>query len=410
MKLFIAVLIVSSFAKASLPSEFISDLENFQSQSWALKKEKAKLESAQDSLISRNLFWTPSLEFSAGKTSTKLNQSETAVDYVGASASLNIFRGGVDSALRKQAEDSLRAQEFSLKTQELSTDLSAADLIFKSVYLKEILRVQEELFKMKEESLKIVRERFNQGKTPLQEVQKTEVDLSQQKSKLRLAALAVQENDVSIKMLFVDKIKTSSWPFTEKDRFKLTSEKETEIKKIPLVQYSYAKLQAAESALKATRRSYWPTLDLSLAYKEYPIDSRDQKQLVSSLVFTLPLWSKYETAASVSAATSNYISALSDFKDEENAAQLKRQFYEKKIEIALENLIEAKTNLEKSKNLYKDLLRSYLLGRISTNDLLIEQNRVLESESNLTSSQLAYHQTVVSACTLLGFRVFYCLQ
>ena len=56
------------------------------------------------------------------------------------------------------------------------------------------------------------------------------------------------------------------------------------------------------------------------------------------------------------------------------------------------------------------MLNSFRLGRISTNDLFLEQNRLLESENDLALSQLNYHQCLVETCALSGIKTINCLR
>ena len=62
-----------------------------------------------------------------------------------------------------------------------------------------------------------------------------------------------------------------------------------------------------------------------------------------------------------------------------------------------------------SKKLYDDYVRSFKMGRISTNDLFIEQTRLISSELLMAESQLEFHQTITSLCVLQGDNLNTCL-
>lgn len=385
---------------------FFSDLENFRSQSLSLKTERQNLEATSDQLLSSELFWTPKLSVSAIQTETQLNKVKTDErDYLQADATLNLFRGGADWNVMQKSKASQKAQELAVLNEDLRVEIKASDLIFKSIYLFQIKRIQEELLRLKEESLKIVRDRYQQGKSPLQEVTKSEVDIVQQKNKARQSLLDVSENRSEISSFFVTEIQTKSWPFEEKIIPQLQASQ-----KIPLIEQKYWLSQANEQAWKAEKGGHWPSLDLSLQYQKWPIKDQQFDQWVGLVQLTLPLWNQYETSAKVSTAYALYIGALNDFKDTEQRLKQRTSFLKEKIEIARTNLVEAKGNLEKSKALYQDVLRSFRLGRISTNDLFLEQNRLLDSETALALSELTFHQTLIETCTLAGVRSQICLH
>jgi outer membrane protein TolC len=101
---------------------------------------------------------------------------------------------------------------------------------------------------------------------------------------------------------------------------------------------------------------------------------------------------------------------LNDYRDTEQSLQQRSQFLKEKVDLARQNLIESKKNLDKAKRLYQDILKSFRLGRISTNDLFIEQNRLLDSENDLALSQLSFHQSLMESCALAGTEASGCLR
>ena len=89
---------------------------------------------------------------------------------------------------------------------------------------------------------------------------------------------------------------------------------------------------------------------------------------------------------------------------------VQKSFLHEKIATTRSNLVEAKKNLHLSKELYQEIYRGFQMGRISINDLLIEQNRLIESQNALTLSQLNFHQSLVEYCALSGVKAADCLH
>lgn len=393
-------------AAQAVSTQYLNDLNNFKNKSLTLQTEKQNLESTSDVLLSKKLFWTPKLSLSAHETQTKINsENYSDVNYLAADLSLNLFRGGSDLNSLFAASAQRKAQELQVLNEGLSVEVKASDLIFKSLYLAETVRIQEQFLKLKEESLKILKDRYSQGKLPLQEVTKSEVDLTQQKSKLRTAILDLAENKSQIMSFFIDEVQTKDWPFEES-----TTTPASNPVNLPLVQQKYWASQSREETWKSVKGDHWPSLDLHLQYQEASIKERQNNQLVGMISLTLPLWTRFETSAQVSTAYSEYINSLNIFKDAEQSLKQKNSFLKEKMNTTRLNLNEAKRNLLAARKLYQDILKSFRIGRMSTNDLILEQNRLLESENSLALSQLNFHQSLIETCALSGLSAASCLR
>lgn len=388
---------------------FFSDLENFKNQSLSIQTEKANVEASSDLLLSKKLFWTPNVSVSAHqkKTQTTLNNETSTIDsdYLQGDVTLNLFRGGSDWNALQAAKASDKAAQLQLLNESLRVEVKAADLIFKSIYLIESEKIQESLLKLKEESLRIVTDRYHQGKLPLQDVTKAEVDLVQQRNKLRLAHLDVSENKSQILSSFVTDVKTASWPFSESVGLEWN-----EKQRPPLIEQKYWQAQSQEELWKEAKGGHWPSLDLSLLYQEAPVRERTTKNWIGILSLTLPLWSKFDTTAQISSAAANRTAALNSYRETDQSLKQRTGFLKEKIDIARTNLTEAKKNAEKTKRLYEEILKSFRLGRLSTNDLFIEQNRLFEIQTDLAQSQLSFHQTLIESCALIGAKAVDCLM
>lgn len=426
-KIFLRILAFSLFVSvtwAHVHQDFLNDLKLFKANSLLPRTQKAKLQAAEDEMLSKRLFWTPDLAISAGQQRSTLNQSSnsgttTTTDdkrYLQASASLNIFKSGQDLMDLERAQALRKARVSAAQDEDLKLELEAAGLIFKAVFLKQTLRIQEELRQTKEDSTKIVKDRFAQGKAPLQEVTKVQVDLNQQINRIRTAKISVSENETEMRNLFVRSVLTSDWPLTERSELCRSLEqsseysvdhstKHGEFPSFPKLESIFWNSRANELEWRTARMGHGPRLDFSVEVQQYPIPERGNQQVVSVLELKIPIWSRLETSAAVSASLSNFLSAEADYLSLKQKVEGQNEFLNKKLILARENLVDAKSNLASSKRLYQDFLKSFSLGRISINDLFLEQNRLLDSESDLALSQLVYHQTLMESCYFRGLSI-----
>ena len=392
------------FAQAGT-QDFLADLESFRQKSLQLKSEGIRLQSAKDLSFSKGLFWTPSLSATVGKSKSKTNGAlDPGSDYWRVSSGLNLFRGGSDVYNWKSANLAETAQEFQIQNEEIKLEQKAADLIFKQLYFSENSKAQTELKGLKEKAFQIATDRYKEGKISKEELLKIQVELSLQKNRLRSALLDEKENLSSIKSLFIDEIKTNSWPFTEETKKPAITHAS---KQLQLLELSAASL---EQKWKATKGLYWPSLDLSLAYQQAPRWTNSNRVWSGSLEMTIPLWSRYETAALSSQAYAAYQSAKNTYTETERQENLRNDFLMAKVISQEASLREAKENLKNSDQLYQDMERAFKMGRLSANDLFLEQNRFIESRLNYYQSMLAFHQAQLENCGILGLHAAECFR
>ncbi len=400
------ILFLSVLAMASTEN-FFQDLDSFRAKSLTLKTELSRVEAASARALNRALHWTPEVSVSAGRsrsTSRSFNDKEVATsDYWRASANFSLFRGGSDLFAASAANLQEESQKFQYEAEVLGLENRVGKLLLQSLSLQESLGVQKSLLKLKEDSLRIGKERYSQGKIPLQEITKLELDLAQQRNRLRQAELEVEGNLVAMKSLFVEATKTKDWPFADSTQLNFGGELSPGLKSIQLRAHS------AKKSYWATKLNHSPTVDFSISYKETPIRKRESREWVGSIDLNIPLWSKYAISASVAEAGSAMEEAENAAFLKEKEEELQKDLLQKKIEAFRKNLVENKNNLEKSERLYADMVRNFQLGRISVNDLFIEQNRRIESLLSLTESKMAFHEGILDACSVWGKRMRDCL-
>jgi outer membrane protein TolC len=411
MILLMTLLLQSSVSFAAPVQPFLADLELFRQRSVTIRTEKEKLDADRVVSLSRLLQLTPSVSAGVGKTETRTNsdltggKSKAIYDYWRLSADWNLFKGFSDYHAWRAAEHEKSAQGFQVRAEELRTELDGSKVIFNRLYLRDVRQAQEELLKLKQETMRIGRDRYRAGKIPLQDVTRMEVDLSQQQNVVRQSEIDFAQNEAAYKAFFVDELQTQDWPLTETQSLALAEG-----------EGSFASKRLKEQALsfenswKSARDQHLPRLDFALTYKELPLRSPNTGTWSGTLELSIPLWSRFELAAASAQGYSRYVEAegLSSIAEREEA--LRRDFVKKKIKLSFENIKESRLNQEKSDRLYRDMLRSFQLGRLATNDLFIEQNRKIESLLLFTRSRLSFHESLMEACALWGLRAKSCLR
>jgi outer membrane protein TolC len=402
-------------AAPSSLSSFLMDLERIRSKSFAIQAEQERRDSVSANAFAKSMFWTPSLSVGVGRS--KLNSptqpsSSYDYDYWRSDATWNLFRGGGDLDQKRAADLQERAAELKLKDETLKLELKASSVVFHQLYLKEVIHTTQNLVKLREESHRIVSEKFQQGRVPLQEVTKSEVDRSQQRTRLRSLESERLQNQAQWKALLNEGLTTGAWPLTSHQKLSLEIILERG-ELTPAVKSLESLSLASERLWRSARSGHWPSLDLTASYQESPLKERGaqafSQQVTAGLQLTLPLWSQYETSNRVAQAYAEHVAARSRFQETQREEEAQREVLSARVELARQNLIDAQANLSKSEKLYQDMLKSFRFGRMSMNELLIEQNRLIESQMSLSQSQWDFHKVLMEACAAAGLSARACL-
>lgn len=404
---FLLIVIQSSctpvFAQKTETSTFFSDLEKISEGSLTLQNEKSRLESLNTLLFSKKMGWTPTASVSLGRGHSSLTGG--IQDSWKGDLTWNLFKGGANYQDYRAADESLKAQQLKFVSERLKLESAAAELIFRYLYSLDVLKFTRELVKLREESHRIVVEKYKQGQVPLQEVVKSEVDKSQQETRLRSLEAENLQIQSQWKALLSASIQTQNWPFSPNvqvaDR---TSELSPGTRRLEHLS------RAAESQWRASRGAYWPSLDFTASYGELLQSNVTSKQWSTGLVLTLPLWDQYQTAATAATNYNSYVTAKNEYELNRRSENAQREVLAKRLSIHSQNLLDAKANLDKSQKLYKDMLKSFRYGRMSVNDLLTEQDRLIQSEITLSESQLTFHKMLMESCGVSGLPVAQCLK
>ena len=399
-------LLIAPQLKAATSDAFFQDLEQIRAKSPSLQAELERARARNAAALSGSLFWTPTLSVSAGRSATETNGAVTSdADYWKGTAALNLFKGGGDFHAKNAAQFAAQAQEEQIRSESLKLEVRSSELVFRRLYLLDAIKYAREQVKLREESHRVVLARFKQGRIPQQEVTRSEIDKVQQETQARSFETELLENRALIGALLIGELKTMSWPFSTEQRMgRARREKNPESERLSLL------AKAAESTWKAGRAAHWPSLDLSVSYGEAPLRDRATRQWITGLTLTFPLWSQYETSAKAANAFADFVAARGEAAVQEASEQAQRAILEKRVESARQNLRDARQNLERARKLYGDVFKSFQLGRMSVNDLLLEQERLIKSQSGLSQSELAFHKVLLESCALLGEPAVTCLS
>jgi outer membrane protein TolC len=393
-------------SNATVPNSFLEDLKKISEKNYQLKSEFEKLKAKSEVKFSKSLFWTPQVSLSAGQIKENLNQKMTSSnDFWKLSANLNLYNGLGSIHQFRAASFEEKAQEKNYQFKSLVSDNEAANIIFKNLYIDNLFKSTQNLLKTREDSHRLVLNKFKQGRASQQDVLKSEIDKSAMISRLREIELDMIENKISWRVFLNEDLKTKSWPL---DNLNI------KLKKPVFENYENQILSLKSKAYyqhwQSSKSQHHPSLDFTLSYQESPFQNSLTKQWTSLLVLTLPLWDQYSTQSKAISDYASYLEVENELKTAQARNSAELTFFDQKLEIVKKNLVDSKKNIEVSKSLYSDMVKAFQYGRISVNDLLIEQNRLIESEITFSKNMLSYHQVLVEGCLLNGYSLQDCFE
>jgi outer membrane protein TolC len=398
---------------------FFEEIKKMREKNLSLQSTEQRLKAMGDNATAKKFFWMPTLTLSGGRQKIAHNQAladgQTSA-YWKASSSWSLFNGGADFYGKRAADFQEQAESYNYQNDQLKTDAQLASIIFQQLYLNDVIESTQNLVKLREESHRIVIEKFKVGKVPYQEVEKSDIDKNQQEIRLRNLKIENLNNQTQWRALFGEEMQTDKWPFhtgtisTNFFEAKITSASYSvapELGKLENLSLAY------EGYWKSAKSDYWPRLDFVVDYQNDLVANNNNisnRVWTGGLYLTIPLWNKYETAAKVGSAYADFVAARNQFEISRNLSRVKKNSMVEKIELTRKNLEDAKASLQKSEKLYEDMLTSFRFGRISVNELLIEQNRLIDSQMGLSQSEWDYHKIILDACSDLGEQIETCIR
>lgn len=408
----IFALLFGLMAHAGAVDLFLHDIDQFTQADKLLSVERDKTHGVGISALSKKLSFTPTLSASFGSNQTRLNNElpeEGKFFRIG--GDWNLFRGGSDYYSMLSSSAAYDAQKFSELSQKVQVELKASEIIFKKIFMIGNYQANLEQKKLKEAALQIAKERYKLGRISLQELNRIEIDLSQQLNRMRQIEIEKIDLEQKIKSSFVQKISTEAWPLSEGNSFNF-GDKSNESQKI------YWSAQSKKHSWRSAKLRHVPTIDFNFSYSRTdPTGNNprlggyfgDDKTWATGLTLTIPIWSQLQTTSEVAMEYAGYQESQAIFDVAEAEEISKREALQKKISILKESVLESKKVLSKEEDLYKSTMRGFQFGKVPTSDLFAEQSRLIDTRQDYSQNQMAYHLAVVEACGISGKNLKDCL-
>ncbi|MCM2277821.1 MAG: efflux RND transporter permease subunit [Oligoflexia bacterium] len=405
---------------ASPPARLSFDqaLERILSRSTRIGIGELELAEGQARNLPSRLHFLPSISLGAKQSTSSIgtgtDSSRTSSRSIEADATINLFRFGADAAASKAAiheETALRQQADSAR---LEAEAEAAAALLQVIRRSQEIQILTRLAKMEEDSVRIARERYARGLLPLQEVEKVSIDLENARARLSDGEVRAAEASARLVALLGQADLDHDWPWINRLKQGSFDSLLGAPSGVPLqhprVRAAASRAQAEEELLSRQYRLLLPSLDASLVYGYYePKAQASYPAWTGVLTLSLPVFDRLAGISRTKALARSREAALLRLEQSQRDALETWEAVTQGFRAARSSALAREKTLLTTRKLYEDGLKRFQQGRMTTNELFVEQSRLSETEFLAVESWSAAHLALTRLCHTLGKRLAGCL-
>jgi|GEM_PF-2734633 len=371
----------------------------------------ATLDAASITNISSKMLFLPTIILE--KSKTQYYQNELKRDGLTLTSTLNLFHFGADVFKATAAGHNEHAYSWNTKLVELNTEYDVAQILLDYISKGLSLNAFKEYAKVKRQAFKVAQLRTQRGLLSIQESQKAEVDLNNAESQLQnneLSFIAAKSRLASA--LGSSEVKID-WPwlnFIEMEKHSAIVSSKFNVEKSPQYKKSQSELEVATNNLKSAKSSILPSLDVSYSYSSVDEVGNKFHEQVGFIKLSMSIFNGLTDYAHI--AEQRALAIVSQNNLEKTIRDLTAIWDERSSDLIIssKNAIKSQHVLRLARKLYDDSFKRFEQGRSSVNDLLLDQSRLLDSETLAINSWYNAHLALIGVCSLKGLSIFECLH
>lgn len=410
----IVFMIISGCSEAQL--SFDEAIEQILSRSTTIQVQRASLEA----LRSRNgsthlrLFPTISARGTQSYSAEMGEPSPSNTRMVELALHLNLLRFGADFAAMSAAGSEERAALLSLEKTTLNVEEQAIGAILTAFGESLETAIQKQIVDLKDEAIRIARERFQRGLLPSQEVDKIVVELGNSSAKLRDNEIALVHAQTRLSSLLSHTDVRMDWPWRSRfaqHTFTLPKFEKTELSKRPDWRSGEASVEASHARRNESFGKIFPSLDAEFTYGyTYAVaQNRAGTNWTGMLKLTVPLFDRLENFGSYRAAVHDLAKSEGELEQIRRLARMELELAQNAFDVSLKSALLRDKTLSVSRKLYQDNLLRFRKGLANANELSLDQTRLYDSELSAVRGWASVHTNFTKLCHAVGRRVGRCL-
>ncbi len=332
-------------------------------------------------------------------------------------ARINLVKFGADLAAMRAAGIEKKRYDTLVEKFKLDAEALGAQAIFSVIQLKHNFAILDKTIHTRSSILEIANKRYKKGLLPVQEIQKITIDLKNEQARRNDAEINLAKAQALLRELLGHDSINLNWPWKNK---LMSSKNWSTFKAQPNTFTQRPDFQAAQLQVDALHErsnqswgSLWPTVDFEFQYsiggEDFQKKSFDHE--VAGLVsVTIPLFDRFQRYGqyrSQRLLQANAESYLEKIK-RHTAEQITLKNHE--FQLALQSARSRESLLTATRNLYQSNIKRFELGRITANNLALDESRLLDSERLAVKGWQSIHQALVELCHVQGKYLTVCLK
>jgi outer membrane protein TolC len=356
----------------------------------------------------------PSLSFDASQGKRQMfGSSESYVRTYELNANINLFRFGADAAAMRAAAGEVDTQKLRVLEKTITAEQDAVKSLVDVIQNEQALNVLRRIVDIRTKLLGIANERFNRGLLARQEVDKISIDFDNSVARQRDAEIQTRQARAALlAQLGHDRVVTD-WPwkavFVAENGGAIGS-RTPDLKNRP----DWRAAERAREAAEARRSENWgkflPSLDAEFSYGHQHdlIVNQGGKQWSGGIKLSIPLFDRLDRFGDYRAQIhTEKIAELEAERIRRNAAS-QWQAVDSTLRTAIDSARSRERTLRSSERLYEDNLLRFQQGRVSVNDLVLDQERLYDSELLAIRGWASVHVLLSDWCHAQGLRLPAC--
>lgn len=371
----------------------------------------------QDSIYYKNipakLFFLPKIDIEGRSTQGSASALIALQQEITVNARMNFFRWGADRMGSLSATHEQLAQKAKVQATLLQKEEEAVEVLIAQIQRKKEVEINSSIVNHQTELCNIAEERYQKGYLPLQEVEKMMIDLSNAKAALIDAQMNETEAEFRLESLLGHSQIQIEWPWItslKKIKTSLLFQEDQIFSKRPDWIEIQNTIQSIDYKIKQNWRLLLPSLDLRFSYGYYNGYFGSAAGWMGSLSVSVPLFDQLVRYSQAKEQSSLHSASEVQLEQIQRNATAEWKIAEKNLRMAFDSAILREKTLVLSRKLYQDHFRRFQAGRITSNDLTLDRNRMYQAELFAAQGWGALHTTFSKLCHALGYQVAFCLK
>jgi outer membrane protein TolC len=360
----------------------------------------------------RSQLLLPSIGFTTSINKNESISSNDTIDYKSSNLNLSysLFNFGSDYSNLRSKQLSLNSFKSDLLSTSLEREASIIKALLSYVSWQKKIKIQKEIYDLKSRLLKLSQKKYKRGSLSSINLLKVEIDKVNAESEYLLIRQGALSIESTVRSYIGDKaLSLSEYPLTKyilNIGGKESLIKSFEINNNPKLKFLKYASDSSHYELKREKRLQYGSFSLEHSRSLYQNDNSDDKYGHStSVVYTLPLFEKFSREKLIQNISAKAMSANYHYKLEKRFLESSIKTSKERLSISLRNFRNRAKILESSQKLFDSSSSQFKKGKLSVNELLIEQNRLLQTKLLSNTAVHDLHIQYMELVHLYGLRL-----